>query len=228
MNCSTLRERAAGSPPNASQVSLLTPVGKEGVVQNSNPTLWFLAPRRATALRPTSVRELGKRAPVFGKYGPKSADCRPQRRKKKHKEEGTKSCYPEGWFEPVRHIAPPLFIPPVAKAAAIPTAGNEQSSSWLSLVTVLSTWELRNHCRSDPVQVQSTTRRRSRKAFAAKSKSDTLVVKCLERWVSRPTFVDNVVQTYFQRVLKQSLHFSICACRPCARAMLIFSVSFQF
>ncbi len=63
----------------------------------------------------------------------------------------------------------------MAKAAAIATAGNEQLSSWFSLVTVLSTWELRNHCRSDPVQVQSTTGRGSRKAFAAKSKSDALV-----------------------------------------------------
>ena len=27
---------------------------------------------------------------------------------------------------------------------------------------------------------------------------------------------------------KNLVHFSICACHPCARAMLIFSVSFQF
>ena len=27
---------------------------------------------------------------------------------------------------------------------------------------------------------------------------------------------------------KDCLHFSICACHPCAGAMLIFSVSFQF
>jgi hypothetical protein len=28
--------------------------------------------------------------------------------------------------------------------------------------------------------------------------------------------------------IKNCLHFSICACHPCAGAMLIFSVSFQF
>jgi hypothetical protein len=30
------------------------------------------------------------------------------------------------------------------------------------------------------------------------------------------------------REQKNCLHFSICACHPCAGAMLIFSVSFQF
>ena len=34
--------------------------------------------------------------------------------------------------------------------------------------------------------------------------------------------------TLFGVVQKNCLHFSICACHPCAGAMLIFSVSFQF
>ena len=32
----------------------------------------------------------------------------------------------------------------------------------------------------------------------------------------------------YKRVKEAMLHFSICACHPCAGAMLIFSVSFQF
>ena len=31
----------------------------------------------------------------------------------------------------------------------------------------------------------------------------------------------------FEMISKNLLHFSICACRPCAGAMLIFSVSFR-
>jgi len=48
------------------------------------------------------------------------------------------------------------FIPPEAKALAFPAVGNASTSSWLGIGSVLSTYELRNHCRSDPVQVQST------------------------------------------------------------------------
>ena len=37
-----------------------------------------------------------------------------------------------------------------------------------------------------------------------------------------------VVLTLHEATQKNCLHFSICACHPCAGAMLIFSVSFQF
>ena len=52
------------------------------------------------------------------------------------------------------------FIPPVAEALAFLAAGNASTSSWLGIGSVLSTYELRNHCRSDPVQVQSTSHNR--------------------------------------------------------------------
>ena len=39
---------------------------------------------------------------------------------------------------------------------ANPYVGSCESSSWPSFGSYLSTCELRNHCRSDPVQVQST------------------------------------------------------------------------
>ena len=38
----------------------------------------------------------------------------------------------------------------------------------------------------------------------------------------------NTVAPPARRVRKKQVHFSICACHPCAGAMLIFSVSFQF
>ena len=49
-----------------------------------------------------------------------------------------------------------LFIPPEADALAFPHAGSAATSSWLGFGSLLSTCELRNHFRSDPVQVQST------------------------------------------------------------------------
>jgi hypothetical protein len=49
------------------------------------------------------------------------------------------------------------FIPPEADALAFPHVGSAVTSSWLGFGSLLSTCELRNHFRSDPVQVQSTT-----------------------------------------------------------------------
>jgi hypothetical protein len=48
------------------------------------------------------------------------------------------------------------FIPPEADALAFPHVGSAVTSSWLGFGSLLSTCELRNHFRSDPVQVQST------------------------------------------------------------------------
>ena len=44
--------------------------------------------------------------------------------------------------------------------------------------------------------------------------------------ISKPYMKIN--QTKVKDIKKMGIHFSICACHPCAGAMLIFSVSFQF
>ena len=48
------------------------------------------------------------------------------------------------------------FIPPEAWPWPFQVFRNAATSSWFSFGSNLSTCELRNHCRSDPVQVQST------------------------------------------------------------------------
>ncbi len=45
-----------------------------------------------------------------------------------------------------------------SRALAIRPVGTATASSWTSARSALSTCELRDHCRSDPVQVQSTGR----------------------------------------------------------------------
>jgi hypothetical protein len=46
-------------------------------------------------------------------------------------------------------------------ALAIRVVGGVTTSSWSSIGYIVSTWKLSNHCRSDPVQVQSTLNRAS-------------------------------------------------------------------
>ena len=59
-------------------------------------------------------------------------------------------------FKPLSHTAQPDYIPPEADALAFPHVGSAATSSWLGFGSLSSTCELRNHFRSDPVQVQST------------------------------------------------------------------------
>ena len=66
-----------------------------------------------------------------------------------------------------------------SKALAIPKVGNATTSSWSSLGSNLSTCELRNHCRSDPVQVQSTPHIPN----GCDHTERHLTKRCLERWL---------------------------------------------
>ena len=65
-----------------------------------------------------------------------------------------------------------------SKALAIPKVGNATTSSWSSLGSNLSTCELRNHCRSDPVQVQSTPHFHDGRRHAKHG----ITKPCLEGW----------------------------------------------
>ena len=60
------------------------------------------------------------------------------------------------YSKPLSHTAQPDYIPPEADALAFPHVGSAATSSWLGFGSLSSTCELRNHFRSDPVQVQST------------------------------------------------------------------------
>ena len=135
----------------------------------------------------------------------------------------------------------------VRPEVSFPKVGGCTSSSQLCWRSGLLHVSSGNHCRSDPVRVQSTRKlisipcaSRSIEAvrltpfrFAACLGLLLLAIVFALMWAEWKVsvtcfFMDYPSVSDWIPWQKNCVHFSICACHPCAGAMLIFSVSFPF